>query len=260
MAVLDDAMEKAQTFQRDRQNGQISMFSSFSKNRKDSIDELALADVEEWRENDRLKFEKEALGLYISGHPLQPYQKEIQRLSSYDTSTLNDELDGQTIKLVAMVGEVKTKIDRRGERMAFVTLEDLKGSVEIIIYAREFNKASAFLEKDTSLLVEARVDASGEGVIKLVASEIIPLEEALKQEATAVHIKELEEKFNRKLAARIKEIIMQNPGKCQIIIHLVCPQEWEGIISLGDAFRVNPDEKVIQQLRETLESGSVWLA
>ncbi len=260
MAMLDDAMEKAQTFQRDRQNGQISMFASFSKSRKDFDNELALTDVEEWPEDQRLKFEKEALGLYISGHPLEPYQKEMHRLSSWDTSTLNDELDGQTIKLVAMVGEVKEKIDRRGERMAFVTLEDLKGSVETIVYAREFNKVSAFLEKGTPLLVEARVEAGGEGGIKLIASEISPLDKAMKREATAVHIKEFEENFNRKHAARIKEIITQNPGKCQTIIHLVCPQEWEGIISLGDAFRVSPDENVIQELRESLESGSVWLA
>jgi len=261
MAVLDDAMEKAQAFQRDRQNGQISMFASFSKNRKDPDDKLMLIDVEEWSENQRLDFEKEALGLYISGHPLQPYQKEIQRLSSCDTSTLSEALDGQTIKLVAMAGAVKTKIDRRGDRMAFVTLEDLKGSVETIVYAREFNKVCTFLENGVPLLVEARVDASGEGGIKLIASEIIPLNEAMKREATAVHIKELEENFNRKIAVRIKEIISQNPGKCQTIIHLVCPQEWEGIISLGDAFRVSPDESVIQQLRRSLESsGSVWLA
>lgn len=259
MASLDDAMENAQAFQRDRQNGQISMIALFSKRREAPGHKPAYPDVEEWPENQRLKFEKEALGLYISGHPLQPYQNEIRKLSSYDISTLNEEMEGQTIKLVATVGNIKTKIDRRGERMAFVTLEDLTGSVETIVYAREFNRVSSFLEKDIPFLVEARVDASGEGGIKLIASEIIPLNEAVRREATVVHINIIEGKFNSSHAARIREIIKQNPGKCQTIIHLLRPGEWEGVIPLGDAFRVNPQENVIQQLHEALESGSVCL-
>ena len=259
MACLNDAMEKAQILQRDRQNGQMSMFARFSSHQKAPGNELAFTDVEEWPENQRLAFEKEALGLYISGHPLQPYQNEIRKLSSCDTSTLNDEMDGQTIKLVATVGGIKTKLDRRGERMAFMTLEDLKGSVETIVYAREFNKVSAFLEKDTPILVEARVDASGESEIKLIASEIIPFDEAMRREPTAVRISVVEGKFDRNHAERIKEIIKQNPGKCQTIIHLFRPGEWVGIISLGDAFRVNPEDNVIKQLHEALESGSVCL-
>ena len=93
----------------------------------------ALPNIQPWAEQEALEYEKEALGFYITGHPLDRFIKDIKRLSSYDTASLAEISDKSRVTLAGLPVEIKETLDKKGNRMAFVKLEDLKGSVELLV-------------------------------------------------------------------------------------------------------------------------------
>jgi hypothetical protein len=119
MAVLDEAMEQGQKLSRDRLEGQTNMFGAFTQ-AAPTEQEAALPPLPPWREADLLSYEKEALGFYITGHPLSRYKDEIRRLSSLDTVTVQAADDNMTVRLAGLATEIKEKVTKKGDRMAFV--------------------------------------------------------------------------------------------------------------------------------------------
>ncbi|MCP3676334.1 MAG: DNA polymerase III subunit alpha, partial [Deltaproteobacteria bacterium] len=181
---LVTAMEVAQGVQRDREQGQISIFAGLSKD--SAAPAMVLPGIEEWPEKEKLNYEKEALGFYITGHPLLKYSKELALYASVDTESIRGCQNEETITIGGMVGGLKEITTRRGARMAFLDLEDLKGNVEVIIFADLFATVNCYLTTTSPLIITGRVDRDEER-IKVIASDIYPLEEAEARVDRKVH-------------------------------------------------------------------------
>jgi DNA polymerase-3 subunit alpha len=245
MAVLDEAIEMAQTIQKDRLSGQISMFGTFAGQQRGS--EPSLPNIPEWNQRQKLTMEKEALGFYFTGHPLDAYEKEMESFAIIDTSSLADKADGIQIMLCGLNADLKEITTRKGERMAFLALEDRKGTVEVVIFADNYQSSSHLLDGDDPLLVVGTVQQEEKGV-KVIAQRVLSLLDAKEHLTQAIHIKLPLEKVSKENLEDLRSILERHKGDCKAYVHLCTDPRCEAVIRLGDKFKVKPDRRLIDEV------------
>lgn len=163
--------------------GQMNLFDFASEDDRQEY-ELRLPDVEEYSKEDILAFEKEVLGIYVSGHPLDDYLDRINKnVTSYSYDFIIDEEadmpkveDGSVQTIAGMVTSKTVKTTRTNSLMAFITLEDMFGNIEVIVFPRDFEKYKNMLELDNKVFIRGRVTIEEDKDAKLICQEIIPFD------------------------------------------------------------------------------------
>ena len=173
---------------RDKKNnmaGQISLFDIASEEDKDEFD-IKMPNVGEYAKEMRLAFEKEVLGIYVSGHPLEEYQELLQRFTSNsavdfaldeETGTVNVE-DHDTAVIGGMIAEKTIKYTKNDKIMCFLNIEDLVGNVEVVVFPKDYEKFSALFLEDAKVFIKGRVSAEEDKDAKLLCEQILSFEEA----------------------------------------------------------------------------------
>jgi DNA polymerase-3 subunit alpha len=252
MESLDTVMEGAQALQRDRARGQTNLFGT--------IDEAAgpeLPDVEEWPENKLLALEKESLGFFITGHPLASVAKDLTRLT-LPASELSTVSDGREIRVGGLVSALKHHRNKKGDAMAFVTLEDLYGFVEVVVFPKVYQAASQILLEERPLVVRGRADVS-ESSVKVIADEILPLEEAKETLVKGMHIRLLTPGVTREFLENLGRLLKEHRGGCPITFHVTIPDHSETVLVVGNGHRVKPSQRLLHELEQLLGSDAVTL-
>jgi len=250
MFILPKAIEIGQKKQRQAETAQLSLFA------REEV-ELSLPEMEEWPEEMRLANEKDALGIYLTGHPLKKYQQQLIRLTDANTEKISHLEDGTSVTIGGTVRAFKEHNSKRGEKMAFITLEDRKGFVEVIIFPEVYKKYSTLIKSDKPLLVKGKV-SKNEALTKITAHEIYPLAEETqeqKREIKAVHIKLRPDGLKRAHLLSIKDIIKDHPGDCIVYLHLLFEKEM--IVSLPSQFYIRPSEGFVEAINDFLGYSAV---
>jgi DNA polymerase-3 subunit alpha len=234
--ALGDALEIGQKIQRDRINGQFNLFGATGQ--ETGIQPI-LPDMEEWPENQRLTFEKEAIGFFVTGHPLAKYEDILSRYAFSNTLKILDFQDGRRVKIGGVVGDFKVITDRKGGRMAFVTLEDLHGFVEVILFASVYAKGAEFIDADVPILVDGCI-SKDEKSVKILAESVIPLARASELCATAVNFNIDITGIDKDQLKEFRAILDNYKGECPAFINLRMSQKSETVIALPDSLRVQP--------------------
>jgi DNA polymerase-3 subunit alpha len=174
MAELDGAMESGQRHQRERDQGQASIFDLMGGGAPAPVAAPAEAPVPEWDPDQLLMYEKEVLGLYLSGHPLKRVWEQAQRGGAITIADLASREDGARVVLCGLIGAVREINTKNGDRMAFATLEDMDGAIELTIFPETFRQSATHLKSGVPLLVRGKVEGSP-GARKLLAEDLRPL-------------------------------------------------------------------------------------
>ncbi len=257
-SFYERAMELGARMQNDKSRGQLSMFeaSGYDRSGNGVMDELP--PMEEWPIDQKLAFEKEALGFYITGHPLTHYADDIKKYTDTDTAKITTLPSGHEVCLGGIISSIREITDRKGERMAFVILEDLKGSVEITVFHSLFERSSQLLRGQVPVLLKGKLDKVEEN-IKILASEIIPLSQGKEILTKSIHFTlSVPELTNDKLNG-LKEILQIYKGNCRGYLHLIIPNQSETIISLPDDFKVNPSDLLRERVQELFGANIIYL-
>ncbi len=245
MVALDEAMEMAQTIQKDRLSGQMSMFGAFAGQRRGS--EPSLPNIPEWNQRQKLTMEKEVLGFYFSGHPLDGYEKEMESFAIVTTSALAGQTDGCQVMLCGLNADLKEITTRKGERMAFLSLEDRQGTVEVVVFTDTYQSSRQLLEGDDPFLVVGTVQQEDKGT-KVIAQHVFSLLDAKEHLTQAIHIKLPVEKISKENLEDLRAILERNKGDCRAYVHLCTGPHCEAVIRMGDKFRVKPDRHLIEEV------------
>ncbi|UMZ74494.1 DNA polymerase III subunit alpha [Natranaerofaba carboxydovora] len=180
LSVLDEVIHQAQVLNREREKGQMSMW--------DLVDEEApgievkFPDFEEFGLKERLSMEKELLGFYVSGHPLEEYRDKTQELSIPYISTINQYGDGSNVNICGIKNNINVITTKKGDLMAFLTLEDMTGSVEVVVFPPEYEGIKDYIDSEDPLFVEGRLDKKEDDEIKIICKDIRLLKEVNKGE------------------------------------------------------------------------------
>ncbi len=254
MAGLDSALEKAQAMQRDRQSGQINMFDLLRSQQK--TPPQPLPDVPDWDTRLTLQFEKEALGFYISGHPLDFYADRLAVFCSADTQKVREKAEGTEAVLCGMVSITKELTTKKGDRMAFLALEDKEGVVEVVAFSEAFSQARGLLEGDEPLVVIGKVQHDEKGS-KIIANSILTLDDAQVQAVDSVRIHLRAERLDRDGLTRLRHLLMNHPGDCKTFLHLLVESQGEAVIALNSKLQVNPTRAFFEEMDQYFGPHSV---
>jgi DNA polymerase III subunit alpha len=256
MAALEDAMTLGQKIQQERDSAQVSLFGTAEIVKGNGNGKGKLPEVPEWDAKLLLGFEKEAIGFFITGHPLGRYSAEIRRFATADCASLADLPDRSEVRICGVVAGLKENITKKGDRMGFVTLEDLTGSVEVIVFPDVYGKAVASLKSDEPLIVAGSVDV-GEKSTKIKATDIIPLSEMTEKETKRVCFTLRAEGLERGNLESLREVILRYRGGCRASLRLVLPEECAVTIRLPDSYSVAAREDLSLEVESLLGYNAV---
>lgn len=218
---IDLAIDQAALKQRDRERGQKNLFEGGEK--ESALPELPV--IPEWNEENKLKMEKEAIGFYITGHPLAIYLQKIQKLCTVDTSTLKNQKDKDEVSLAGVVVALKEILTKKGDRMAFLTLEDLKGHVEVVVFSDVYAKAQALIKADEPILIRGQLDLNEENA-KILANQIVSLKaQECQGTSPAIRIQIQSTILTEDKLRDFKRLLLSYPGKSPIQLHLLAPEQ-----------------------------------
>ncbi|MGB7950448.1 MAG: DNA polymerase III subunit alpha [Candidatus Binatia bacterium] len=265
LGTLDEAMRSGQAFQRDSQSNQIDIFgllggeSKAPRQRSDFYGQ-----VEEWSAQQSLAFEKEALGFYISGHPLDKYDRVMKKLTSGTIAELKEKAAAGDVKMAGVVSALKLRNTKKGDRYGSFNLEDKSGFVEVVAWPDVYRKSVDLLNADDPIFVKGRMEV-GEERMQIFANEIVALaQEVSKARANGggngknhgngngrVHLYVREAEVSSDELVQLRETLLEYQGPCAVSLHLLVPGEDETIIDLPDQVRVasTPElEATVQRL------------
>ena len=242
LAIMDAAMSEAQREKRDAMNGQLGLFG-------EDIGEtyaLKLPDIPEASMPERLNWEKENTGFYITGHPLDEFRASLKNLPTIEFIQHGGVKDKQVVRIGGMVTEAKRITTRKGDTMCFLTIEDYTERLEVTVFPRVFYVNTAVLVPDMPLIVQGRVDVDDDAGVKLLADKVWNLKEYkseyyLKLSATAAS----------EVKQELKELIKKHAGDHTIYLH---QGSWR---KLPAEYRLDDSEETMQALIALLGKESV---
>ena len=285
LSGLDQAMEAGQRSQRDREEGQASLFESLAGPQVSPAAPArdAGAQMPEWPREELLAAEKEVLGFYLSGHPLDEYRDLAQRLKTLSAGELASRPAASQVRLLGLVSALTENATKSGNRMAFATLELVDGSVPLTIFPEPYRACSVALRHRGPVLVRGRVDDSDKGRVVL-AEEVKPLDEAAVAAAratrnggsapagdgnaafadappreVAAHTCRIRVRLGPtgtdEILASVRRICESHPGSTPLFVHLLLADQ--EVVVRAKGLSVSPEPQLVAKVEGLLGAGSI---
>lgn len=254
MNALDMIIEHGGKHQEQQAVGQFSIFDSMA----DEHAEPALPDVPAWKESQLLAYEKESIGFYVSGHPLAAFESDIRRYATATTESLESVSDGKEVTICGIVASIKQKMTKKNEKMAIVNLEDLTGTVEVIVFPDLYKTAHEQLMTETPLIVAGTLDKSEQGN-KIKAVRIHLLTELRKKAMSRMDIRFSSTGLTQNDLLKVRDILLRYKGDIPVYLRLQNLSRRDSLISVDKQIRVNPNQQLITEIESVLGSGTVSL-
>ena len=278
MLALSSVMESALKAQKEKNSGQRSMFEAHQTTFQE------MPDIEEWSESERLMMEKDALGFYITGHPLSKYKEKLKKLSVIPTNKVQEFSDKEDINVGGIPVKLKKiQTKRKGDLMAYLTIEDLYGTIELIVFPDIYRESENIISQDTPIIIYGQTDKSDKG-LKIIAKKIMSIDNAEQAVEHRIQSPVPSDKGRQgeKMPAisnlphktltltlytntdsndlsSLKGILLKHGGKSPVPVYLkiISPKQWETLISTGT--QATPSDEMISEVENILGKGTVIL-
>jgi len=280
LAAVDTACEYGTRLQRDRNDGQAQLFGAVEEEAASSATNgtggLSLPAAAPWTESDQLRYEKETIGLYLSGHPVDRYAQALRNFGAKTVADLAEaqpapesadgwgpggrkpmEADTSVGGIVAACRQLKT---RKGDRMAVFTLEDAVGGVEIVVFPEAYQRAAALIETGTLVLVRGKLERDDE-TVRILATEIAALDSVREHLAREVSI-HFKTPADRGMLESLGEIFSRHRGDRKVSFEVETgepPNRLRVRVDVGSQIRVRPSPALISEVEQLVGAGTVEL-
>jgi DNA polymerase-3 subunit alpha len=258
MAVLEQALSSGTKQQADAMMGHMSIFD-LAGDGNGSLDEPVARSHPpvppgEWERTELLAREKDALGLYVSSHPLADVREQLIRRSDLPLGQASTLRDGQIVTVGGLVTSIKPFVTRKGDQMAFAELDDMTGSIEVVVFAGTLASVRQILVPDAVVMVKGRADRKNEGEVKIVAMEIVPFQ------ATAdfgvVRLRLDARETPAAIIKELKSLIGEFPGDAPVLLE-VQTSEGPKTLRFGPEFKVRPDGDFFAEAKALLGDAAL---
>jgi DNA polymerase-3 subunit alpha len=257
-ASMEDILDYGQRVQREKSDPQMGLFDMPGSS--PAINLPTLPEIDEWSEKQLLALEKESLGFYITGHPLSGHEDILEKFTNANSVVVKERKDGTTVRIGGIVRKVKTiKTKKKGSLMAFVTLEDLHGSVEATVFSTLYAKVHDLLTDDRPILIQGQLQKD-ENSVKILADTIIPIDKAEETWTASVHFNLDITRTQRELLVKLKEILKTHPGSCRAYIHLLNPGKTETIVALSNSMKLRAGLPLTREVNQFIGYNAVETA
>ncbi|MCX7982066.1 MAG: DNA polymerase III subunit alpha [Syntrophales bacterium] len=249
-------IEMAQSNHRKHGANQIGMFEIETGN-MDKFPNMAVPEVEDWDEREKLTFEKELLGFFITGHPLWQYRSQLERFTTADSSNISEKRDKEEVIVAGLPGAIREVTTKKKEVMAHLVLEDLSGTINIILFPEVYRRSFDAIHGEKPVIVKGTISQEEEST-KVLAAEVISLRHFLTQNGWGeeVHLYLDMDHVTEENLALIKKISFHHRGSAKPYLHL-CSAEGEVVVALGDGYKMKISPQLKADLEEALGPSTV---
>ena len=257
MVVYSTLMDRLSQEKKNTMAGQMSLFDFASAEEKSSY-QVQLPKLDEYEKEVKLGFEKEVLGIYVSGHPLEEYEEKWKRnISAVTTDFILDEETGETkvrdnqkVTVGGMITEKTIKYTKNNKTMAFLTIEDLFGTVEVIVFPRDYEKYHTYLNEDEKVFISGHVNVEEDKNGKLICESIVSFDDTKKELWLQFATKEDFAAKEQTLYTMLRE----SDGNDEIVIYIASPRAMK---KLGKNHTIRVNSEIVNNLTNFLGENNV---
>ena len=228
---------------------QLTIFSTMKNDNKGMMALFQFPELDEWGDKEKLKKEKESLGFYITGHPLNEYKQAVERFTTASIQGMLELEDRSEVRIAGVIADVKMKRTKRGDRMAIVTLEDQTGSAEAVFFPEAFTSSSHLLVGDDPLLVTGIAELS-DNRAKIIAKEVESLEVKRQKSVKLIKFELDGKKITREYLEELRDIFFRYPGESCVEFCLEGDNGRIFHICANDHYRVLPCDEMMCEIEE----------
>jgi DNA polymerase-3 subunit alpha len=250
-AILDQALELGQAAQRDRLSGQISLFAVMGGEDEPSHTKIDIPSIPDWSDREKLAFEKETVGFYLTGHPLDDYREDILAVTDTNLSEKKQWLEGQILRVGGLIRDIKYRKTKKGEPMAVIVMEDIAGTIEVVIFPELYAQRAAILHNDTPIIIEGLVkkDERGDNII---ANGVDTLEEAREKYTAEARIVLHSDRINRRNLEALKKVFFRHHGSCPVSLTLHFDGRGEVDLEVPGEITIKPCQEFTREVNRTM--------
>lgn len=262
MAVLDRSIELAQKTQRDAELGQHGLFGVFQDEEVNGIQEK-LPSVPEWDEHMRLSSEKEVLGFFITGHPLEKYSDKLSNFPKYKTIEAISQMTAGTgrdemIDTAGVISNVRVLKSRKGDLYAQAVMEDMTGTIEAVVFPDSYKKLQAILKQEIPMLVRAGVRVEEGANPKIIINQLIPLEEAQPKLPRSIRIHVPLDTATETTIDALYAICHERKGEARVMFAVERTGDFM-VVMEADRYNICADRSFITRVEELCGRGAVQI-
>jgi DNA polymerase-3 subunit alpha len=259
MAVLDKAIERAQKAQRDAESGQHGLFGVFDDAPTEAANNGHLPDLPDWDEHQRLASEKEVLGFFITGHPLEKYKDKLLDFNALDTeaiSALRQSTGKDEIYTGGIIANLRVLKSKKGDLYAQGTLEDMAGAVDILVFPEAYRRLQEKVKLEVPVLVRGGVRVEEGSNPKLTVGEITPLEQAQPKLPRSLRIRIPLENAGQGTIDALHSLCLEKRGEAKILFDVERTGDFI-VVMEPEGYNVLPDRSFVNRVEELLGRGAV---
>ena len=250
-AILDQALEQGQAAQRDRLSGQISLFAVMDSANEKPHNKIEIPSIPEWTDQEKLTFEKETVGFYLTGHPLDDYREDILAVTDSNLSENKEWVEGQTLRLGGLIRDIKNRKTKKGDPMAVIVMEDIAGTAEVVIFPELYARCATILNTDTPVVIEGLVkkDERGDNII---ANALETLEAARDKYTASACIMLQSDRVNRQSLEALKKVFSRHYGPCPVSLTLHFAGRGEVDLEIPKDITIKPCNEFTAEVNHTM--------
>lgn len=249
MASVEKAISAASHVQKDRQVGQESLFGALGG--PELSGNFKYEGAAPWTTDEKLRFEKEVLGFYVSGHPLDQYEKILRQCASTPTHALMKKNNKDKVWVGGMVSAMREITTKRGKRMAFVTLEDLSGQVELVVFSEVYEAAIEMIKSGKPIVVSGELQLE-EDQAKILAEKIVEIENASSLAVGELNLQIDLERSSEEDLEHLKEIMEAHKGDRSVRFSLLMKESSEVLMALSAKHSIHADAAFFEKIEKSL--------
>ncbi|MGW8286997.1 MAG: DNA polymerase III subunit alpha [Desulfobulbales bacterium] len=250
-AILDQSLEQGQAAQRDKLSGQISLFAVMSPEEEKQHTKIEVPSIADWTDQEKLTFEKETVGFYLTGHPLDDFREDILAVTDANLSENKQWLEGQTLRVGGLIREIKNRKTKKGDPMAVITMEDIVGTVEVVIFPELYAQCASILHDDIPVVIEGYIkkDERGDNII---ANEVDTLETARQKYTASARILLHSDHVNRQNLEALKKVFYRHHGSCPVSLTLHFDGRGEVDLEIPQDITIKPCKEFTADVNRTM--------
>jgi len=260
MAVLDKAIDRALKTQRDTESGQHGLFGVFDQQEEPTLQNERLPEIPDWDEHVRLANEKEILGFFITGHPLEKYRDKLEDLRALSTTELaamkSSTGKDENISTAGIITNLRVLKSKRGEFYAQGTLEDMAGSVEMLVFPEAYRKLQEKVKLEVPVLVRGGVRIEEGANPKLTVNDITPLEDAKVPLPRSLRIRVPLETASASTVDALHALCSCQKGEARVLFDVERQGDFM-VVMEAEGYNVQPDRHFIARVEELCGRGAV---
>jgi DNA polymerase-3 subunit alpha len=243
MAILDAAIETGLRAARDRNSGQSALFGDLFGGPEERSEEGELPAVPDWDAPQKLTGEKELLGFYVTGHPLDQYKDKLSELGTHTTATLEGVERGVEVKLCGLLTGIQRKRNQKQELWASMQLEDLQGTVDAMVFATKFKELGKELEEDKAVMVTAKILVDEGSAPRLSIQDLVALDNARVKLPAMLQLRVRLSGEDDPRAAELAALLGRKPGPASVRLVLEKPRDFSLTLDLAQKVRADKEMK-----------------